>query len=307
MLAAAAERRGVAAMVLAAGLGTRLRPLTEELPKPLCPIGDRAPIDRILATLARAGFGRVVVNTHHLPGAFDDAWRTSQPVALVMSHEPEILGTGGAIAHASALLGDGGVLVWNADILATPDLDALLPAADGAAVARVLVTPVAPGRPGTMGLAADGRVVRLRGQRFGEEVREVDYAGIAWISAGLRGSLPTPGCLVGDGYLPALGRGERIDAIEHGGGFTDVGSLEGYLEANLAWLADAGWTSFVHPRATVERAVSVQRSVVGKGAVVSGTGKLVDCVVWPGARAVAPLERCVVTRARTVRVDAAES
>lgn len=294
-------------MVLAAGLGTRLRPLTEELPKPLCPIGDRAPIDRILLTLARAGFDRVVVNTHHLPRAFDDAWRTSQPVAIATSYEPDILGTGGAIANAARLLDDGhagerAVLVWNADILATPDLDALLSDQGTGAVARVLVTPVAPGRAGTMGLASDGRVVRLRGQRFGDEVTEVDYAGIAWISRPLRARLPIPGCLVGDGYLPALGRGERIDTALHDGGFTDVGSLEGYLAANLAWLRDSGWTSFAHPTSNVDRAVRLERSVVGKGARVEGEGALVQCVVWPGARAVAPLTRCVVTRERVVQI-----
>lgn len=289
-------------MVLAAGLGTRLAPLTDELPKPLCPLGDRAPIDAIFASLARAGFARVVVNTHHLPHAFDDAWKSSQPLVVVTSHEVDILGTGGGIAHAAPLLGDGAVLVWNADILAAPDLDALLPSASTDAIARVLVTPASAGQSGTMGLGADGRVVRLRGRRFGDEVREVDYAGIAWISKRLRDALPTPGCLVGDGLLPALARGERVEAVEHAGGFTDVGSPAAYLDANLAWLASAGWTSFVHRSAVVERGVSVQRSVVGRGARVEGEGAIVDSVVWPGARAIAPLERCIVTPRRVVRV-----
>lgn len=289
-------------MVLAAGLGTRLRPLTDELPKPLCPIGDRPPIDGILMSLSRGGFERAVVNTHHLGDAFDAAWRTAQPLELQLSHEVDVLGTGGGIANAAPLLGDGAMLVWNADILAEPDLGALARGAEGNVSARLLVAPVAAGATGTVGLSRDGRVVRLRGQRYGEEVSQADYVGIAWLSAKLRARLPIPGCLVGEGYMPALKDGEVIDTLVHTSGFTDIGSIASYLDANLAWLDAAGWTSFVHEAAEVDRRVNVTRSVVGRGATVEGQGQLHSCVVWPGARAVAPLDRCVVTRRGVVRV-----
>lgn len=297
----AAELDRCAAMVLAAGLGTRLRPLTDELPKPLCPIGDRAPIDGILTSLAREGFARAVVNTHHLHEAFDDAWRAAQALDVQLSHETEVLGTGGGIANAGPLLGEGPVIVWNADILATPELAALARGAEGAVSARLMVAPVAPGEPGTVGLSREGRVVRMRGQRYGEEVAQADYIGIAWLSAKLRARLPIPGCLAGDGYMPALRDGEVIDTLEHTSGFTDIGSIASYLQANLAWLAAAGWTSLVHPSAHVERSVRVTHSVVGRGARVEGEGELKECVVWPGARAVAPLQRCVVTRRGVVQ------
>src|SRR5437868_13630696 len=97
------------AMVLAAGLGTRLRPLTDHVPKPLCPVGDRPQIDHILEALARGGIERAVVNTHHLHEQFTDAWARSQPLEVVRIHEPEILGTGGGIANAASALGEGPV------------------------------------------------------------------------------------------------------------------------------------------------------------------------------------------------------
>jgi mannose-1-phosphate guanylyltransferase len=68
-------------MILAAGLGTRLRPLTNDVPKPLLWLGDRPQIDHITATLAAAGLDRVVVNTHHLSEQFDDAWAL-RPLAV---------------------------------------------------------------------------------------------------------------------------------------------------------------------------------------------------------------------------------
>jgi len=105
------------AMVLAAGLGLRMRPITLTLPKPLVPVAGRTMLDRVLDHLDRAGAGRKVVNLHwlgetirsHLDGRRD----------IVFSEEPDLLETGGGVAKALPLLGAAPFYVCNADILWT--------------------------------------------------------------------------------------------------------------------------------------------------------------------------------------------
>src|ERR1700722_5417639 len=102
-------------MILAAGLGTRLRPLTDELPKPLLPVGDVPAVAQVAAVLRDAGFREAVINVHHLAAAFPPAILAAMPLVLRVSLEPEVLGTAGGVANAGALLGDGDVVVWNGD------------------------------------------------------------------------------------------------------------------------------------------------------------------------------------------------
>jgi mannose-1-phosphate guanylyltransferase len=291
-----------AAMVLAAGLGTRLRPLTDELPKPLAWLGDRPLIDAILASLARAGFIRAVANTHHLASAYDGAWRGRQPLEVALVHEPSILGTGGGLANAASLLGPGDVLVWNADIWAELDVPALLEAhALGASVATLVTGPRRGPKLGTLGLDASGRVARVRAFDRGGEVESADYAGIAVLGEPLRARLPAPGCLVGDGLIPALEDGDAVATFALPSAFHDLGTLELYLEANLAWLSKRRLDAYVAPTAEVAPGVTLRRAIVASSARVVGAGALSDVVVWPGATATAPLSRAVVTPRGIVR------
>lgn len=296
-----------AVIVLSAGLGTRLAPLTDELPKPLFWLGDRPVLDGILATLARLGFERAVVNTHHLASALDERWVEAQPLEVVLRHEREILGTGGALVNAASALGEGDVFVWNGDIVAEPDLTSLLRAHDGfaarGAVATLVTGPLRPTGEGTLGLDADGAVVRLRAFRRGDEVASADYAGMSVVRPRLRAALAMPGCLFGEGLVPALERGDTAMAVPLLPVFRDIGTPEGYLDANLAWLDARGLESVVAPDALVAPAVRLSRAVVARGARVEGAGELREVVVWPGATAHAPLARAVVTPKRVLSLS----
>ncbi len=287
-------------MILCAGLGTRLRPLTEELPKPLVPIGDRSILAHTAAELVAAGFLGAVINTHHLPGAFTSEI-SSLPITIEVIHEPTIRGTAGGVAGARALLGPAPVLVWNGDILVQPPIDALLAAA-GEGGLCLAVAPRAAGE-GTVGLAADGRVVRLRGERFGDESAGGDYVGVAALGARCLQELPAEGCLIGDVALPLLRRGAVVWTRPVSGDWTDAGDPASYLEANLLWLAryanhEGSWLG---PGARLESGVRLSNSVVGAGAQIRGEGPVARCVVWPGASAEAPLSDAIVTRRSVVR------
>ena len=282
-------------MILAAGLGARLRPLTDELPKPLVPVGDRAAVAHIAERLARARVTEAVLNTHHLAAAFTAERLAALPIRLRVIHEPTILGTGGGVANAAPWLGGGEVILWNGDILADVDITALLHAHRAArSPATLVVAPRARGE-GTVGLAADGAVVRLRGERFGEEARGGDFLGIYVLGPMLRARLPAEGCLIGDGCLPLLRAGERIASFTVTSAWDDIGSVAAYLQANARWLGRSGQRAYVGEGAVVAPGVTLEDSVVGAGARISGQGVVRGAVIWPGAHVEAPLDRAVVT------------
>lgn len=118
------------AFLPSAGLGTRLRPLTDTTPKPLLPVAGRPLIEHVLDRCLEAGIREFLINTHHLPGAFEthfpDRTYRGRPVRLV--HEPERLETGGGFKNIEALAGGEPLLVHNSDILTDLDLRALLSA-----------------------------------------------------------------------------------------------------------------------------------------------------------------------------------
>ena len=116
------------AFLLGAGLGTRLRPLTENCPKPLLPIGGRPMIAQAMDKLHAAGTRRFIINTHHCP----EAWALVFPsgrygdAEVKLVHEPVLLETGGGLANIAGLLGedDKDLIVWNGDILSGCDIAA---------------------------------------------------------------------------------------------------------------------------------------------------------------------------------------
>ncbi len=104
------------AMVLAAGLGLRLRPITEKLPKPLVEVGGRTLLDRALDHLEASDVQRAVVNTHYLPEQIEKHLISRKRPAIDISREDELLETGGGVLKALDKLGDGPFYVVNSDI-----------------------------------------------------------------------------------------------------------------------------------------------------------------------------------------------
>lgn len=293
----------VSTLILSAGLGTRLAPLTSWRPKPLVPIGDRPAVAAIVSRVAAVS--RVVVlNAHHRA---DDIERYARSAGLLLSREEELLGTAGGLAHAAELLGGGDVLVWNGDMDGELDPTALLGAyagdRAGGAVATLAVKPRADAA-GNVGLDGSGSVVRIRRETAREgEAASADFLGIYVVGEALRRSLPPSGDIIAECFLPALRRGDRIAAFVCEVPFFDIGTPRAYLDANLRWLAARGASSWVEASAQVDAEVTLDRVLVGAGARVIGHGAIERCVVWPGARVVAPLADTVVAAEGTVSVE----
>ena len=284
--------------ILAAGYGTRLRPLTEEIPKPLLPIGDAPMLEHLLSKFAhelpRASVG---INASHLAEQID-AFRTSTafPFSCVLEDSAPRGTAGGIRGIREAFDRPKNTLVWNGDILSEVDAGILVQSHRASDLATLFVIPRAKGE-GNVGLLEDGRIVRLRKSSFGEETRGGDFVGIHVVGKEIE--LPQEGCIVGDVYIPLLDRGARLVARELGADFSDIGSLGAYLAANMAWLGDR--ESWVHETARVS--AKMQHVVVGAGATVEG--RLENCVVLPGAKFSGTLEGGVVTaRGIVARVSA---
>jgi mannose-1-phosphate guanylyltransferase len=117
------------AFILGAGLGTRLRPLTERCPKPLLPIDGRPVITYAMDHLLQAGFERFIVNTHHCAGAYNEHFPEGQwrGTPIVFRHEPILLDTAGGLKNIEDLLdNDESILCYNGDVITDFPLQKLL-------------------------------------------------------------------------------------------------------------------------------------------------------------------------------------
>ena len=184
------------AMVLAAGLGTRMRPFNGRIPKPLVAVGGKPLIDYVLDRLAEQGVELVVVNVHHLADQIERHLADRQRPKIVISDERrELLGTGGGVVKALPALGDGPFFHVNSDTIwidgVKPNLGRLAAAFDPGNMDALLLLAVAATSIGYSGrgdfkMAPDGRLTR-RGEH---EVVPFVYAGAAILTPAFFGGVP---------------------------------------------------------------------------------------------------------------------
>lgn len=157
------------AMILSAGLGTRMRPLTDKMPKPLVPVLGRSLLDRALDHVEAAGIGKAVVNTHYLGAQIEHHLSSRGNPEIDISNEEDLLETGGGVLQALPLLGDGPFYVINSDALwvdgPVPALSRLAESWDPGRMDALLllhptVTAVGYGRKGDFTMEPDGRLFR---------------------------------------------------------------------------------------------------------------------------------------------------
>ena len=288
------------AFVLAAGFGSRLRPLTNHRPKPLLPICGITLLDHARAHLGAHGIDHILVNAHHLWQQIA-AWTEDNRAGLQVEL-PDILGTGGGLRAALPRLAET-VVVFNGDILCDVDLTALRAACpqDGAAMAlRAIpelggINPVvtdASGvveRIGTIAAAPGAAPAVMSGPG-------THFTGIHAMSRAAIEAVPVDGfsCVVRTAYRDLVPQG-RIRAIVHTGDWVDAGTPERYLNANLAaltgrlhlpidpWQHGTAGSGGSWVGADAKVLGSIEGSIIGAGATVPADAQLTHCVVWDGA------------------------
>ena len=312
------------ALVLAAGHGSRLHPLTAFLPKPLLPVAGRPLVEHTLERLAAMGCEAVALNLHHKGEAIEarlgDAYRG---MPLVYSHEqPRRLGTLGALHPLRDFLGEADVvLLVNGDSLCRWPLARLVRRhqASGAAATLLLAGRVDPGAFGG-GVAVDreGRILAFshgetpRGSVAGRHV----FAGAHALSPELLARVEAgPADVVRQLYRPLLAEGARLQGLVTRRRWHDAGTPRRYLEGVLDWARGPWWRrpwrrSWKAPGATVARGARLSAAVVETGAAVEAGARLSRSLVLAGARvgAGAELRETIVgpgvvlpARARIVR------
>ena len=226
-------------MILAAGYGTRMRPLTDHLAKPLLPVGRTTLLARTLEWMAAGGLSRVVLNTHHLPNqvrAYAEAV-APEGLELFFSHEPEILGSGGGIGKAAAaFFSKEPVLVVNGDVLFELDLAAFIAAhMDRDAAGTVLVIPAAR-EPAlaTVTLDEESRLTEITREGAAPAMpgRRGIFSGIHLLSPTLHQRLSRDrfASVVTEGYRPLMAEG-RIFGHYADAPWWDLGTPARYEEA----------------------------------------------------------------------------
>lgn len=301
------------AFVLGAGLGTRLRPLTERRPKPLVPLFGKPLITFGFDHLIASGVSRFVINTHHCPEAYDHFFPDGRYRGreLVFRHEPVLLDTGGGIKNVEDDLGEAHFIAYNGDVLADFPL---APAIDSHLRHGNLATLILRSSGGLLNVRArDGLVTDMRDTLGKDADPAFLFTGITILSAGIFRHIPAGKVLsIVPVYLDLIRGGARIGAeIIDEGLWYDLGTRESYLDAHallrpqgraLSYLPD-NWPEAVMPEARVDASADLQGTcAIGSGASVGGGAVLQNCILWENA-SVAPgshLTRCVIRDGMTV-------
>ncbi len=233
------------AMILAAGLGIRLRPLTDALPKPLLPIAGRPLIVWNLLLLRRYGITDVIINLHHLGHLIEQALGDGSPfgMRIVYSKEPVLLGTGGGLKQAESFFGGEPCVVLNGDTLFDMNLDDLAAVhRQRCAVATMAVrADPEPERWGAVEVDATHHVVRINGRGKNPEGRTEKrmFAGVHLMHPRLLADVPAGrDSSIIEAYVRAIQAGETIAGCELSGYWSDIGTPERYAQAQRD--ADAG-------------------------------------------------------------------
>jgi NDP-sugar pyrophosphorylase family protein len=296
------------AFVMGAGLGTRLRPLTDELPKPLMPIFQKPLITFALDHLMASGVERFVINTHHLAGHFqtlfgDGSYR-GRPVKLV--HEPDLLETGGGIKNAEPWLGAESFIVYSGDILTDLNVAALVEehAREGNDVTLALRR---------TGLASGVRLEKSRIVDIGR-AGNFDYANVSIWNPSVFAKIPPARKI---SFIPILVEwiraGGRIGGLVlEDGSWFNIGARAEYLEVHRtirrtqwkpAYVADEDWPRARANSAIIENGARIEGcSVIGEECRVGTDAYVEDTIMWPGAQIASrsDLRGCIVRSRKRV-------
>jgi len=286
------------AFVLGAGLGTRLRPLTELRPKPLVPIFNKPLLTFAFDHLIASGIERFVVNTHHRPEAYsrwlgEAGGRTEYRARPVFfRHEPVLLETGGGIKNAADLIGDAPFLVYNGDVLADFPLQPLLEAHRRSGNIATLALRSGGGERRIQCDSATGRITDMRGLIGGVADPAFLFTGVSVFSPEIFQYIPG-GSVVS--IIPVL-----VDLLRQGlpvggevidrGVWFDIGDIASYMGIHrllsecghefsylpTGWRQPVEKGALVHPSALITGC-----SAVAASARIMARARLENVIVWP--------------------------
>ena len=322
------------AMILAAGMGERLRPLTNETPKPLVPVANRPLIEYNLQLLKTLGIKEVAINLHYLGDKIKAHLGYGQRFGLQISYSPEpvLLASGGGIRKMGSFFDGETVLVINGDILIDINLKELIRFhRDKDAFATLVLRPNrAPERYGTLKTDATGRIRDFLGHvgTAAAGLHSWMFTGIHVLEPQALHALPARDrfCINRHVYPHWIRSGKKCFGFIHQGYWKDLGTLEDYFQANMDLLENRGVTipcedgkegrstdgASLEPPSLMGDGVSLgeksrigPRAIIGHRSQIGPGARITNSIIWPDAR-IEPGEQIdgmIVTRYQRIYVS----
>ncbi|MCP5537783.1 MAG: NTP transferase domain-containing protein [Akkermansiaceae bacterium] len=270
------------AFILGAGLGTRLRPLTDVLPKPLVPVFHEPMANYALRHCQSAGITQFAINTHHIPEAWHEAYPDGHfnGSPLHFFHEEVLLETGGGIRNIATFIGNDPLLVYNGDILTDIDIGALIAAHEASANIATLA----------LRSTGENRNVNISGNHV-SDMRNIlgntpgthQFTGIYCIEPEIIRMLPDEKVVsIVPAFIELIQQGKLGAVVLDDGDWFDIGNPDAYRAVHdhlRKKRRDA-----IHPGAHIhpDAAVNTETCIIGPGATVECGARLDNTIVWPG-------------------------
>jgi NDP-sugar pyrophosphorylase family protein len=284
----------------AAGLGERLRPVTNHLPKPLLPILGKPIIEGILEKLSAVCSGRIGINLHWKPELIR-AWAMSSAWKDSISFFPEnpILGTGGALKNAQAFLSTGPFIVHNSDILLDIDFSRLIAEHLSAGNTATLVCHRLP-RLSNVVIDKNGQLLDVENPGESKpdpanKAEKVAYTGIAIYSPEILEFLPEGVSHATVAWIAASKAGHKVRAMDFTGSYwNDVGNPVTYTRGVFDRLRDNGETVYISPSARCRSVFIDGYLVLESGSEIAPGSAIRNCIIMPGSRVTGSHENQII-------------
>ena len=300
------------AFILSAGLGERLKPVTEHIPKPLIPILGKPILEIILEKVSALPVNKIGINLHHKREEIED-WieRSAFRGKVEIFREDYVIGTGGALKNAEGLLKDHTFLVHNSDILSDIDLENIINSHLSSGNIATLAVRDHP-EINNVVVDNDGYLAGV-GKGGSTATKRVTFTGIAVYSPEFLRFLPEGKSNVVDGWLRAISSGKRIGTVDVSGSYPqdtvdwrDIGTPEAYMIAVFDKLREEREIVFIHPDAKLSEEISIDGYVViEEGCILNKTVSLKNTIVLPGTeiKEDSYYEDCIIGQGYKIEID----
>ena len=270
--------------ILAAGLGERLRPVTNHIPKPLVPVLGKPALQYILDKVAKLPYIKIGINVYYKKGLIE-GWvsQCSMSDRITLFREEDVLGTGGAIKNAGDFLNSGTFLVYNSDILSDINLEELI---ENHRSSGNLATLAVHDHPEYNCLVIDekGLLSGVEKERIEGQNRLKAFTGIAVYEPEFLKFLPLGKSSVVDAWLKAVSAGYKLGVFDVAGCYwNDIGTPSAYAGAVFDKLRAEGETVYVHP--ALEKCIDADiqgHVVIEEGCELPMPVSLMNCILLPG-------------------------
>lgn len=273
--------------ILSAGLGERLKPITDHIPKPIIPILGKPALQYVIERVSAIPVGKIGINLHYKKEIIAD-WLSNAGILdsydVTLFHEEQLLGTGGALKNAEVFLRDYHFLVYNSDIFSDIDLEKLVEYhLSGKNIATLAVHDC----PEYNSLEIDekGFLIGIAKKEYPHSSNLYAFTGIAVYSPDFLNFLPKGYSSVVSGWMDALSAGEKITCLLFNGhSWSDIGTPSAYAAAVIKELKSDGETVYIHPSINYANKIEFEGNlIVEQKSIIENSTYLKNCIMLPNS------------------------